>query len=124
MKYRAKGTIEAVQLNDPLEVANWFARVLPEWGFFHVNNREYLVMRPDRSLPSEYLLDGRWMILSEGDTKPFVISDEFFRLRFEPVPSPFAIGGYIQKPTSPWVVKDGRVFLKEDVKVAELLKEL
>ena len=124
MKYRAKGTIEAVQLKDPLEVANWFAKVLPEWGFFHVNNREYLVMRPDRSLPSEYILDGRWVILSEGDTKPLVISEGLFQSRFEPATPPFASGGYVQKPTSPWVVKDGRVFLKEDVKVADSLKGL
>jgi len=122
MKYRAKGTIEAVQLKDPLEVANWFARVLPEWKFININHLEYRVVRPDRSLPSEYLLDGRWMILSEGDTKPFAISDEFFRLRFEPVPSPFATGGYVRGPSRSVVIKDGRVFLKEDVKVAELLK--
>ena len=124
MKYRAKGTIEAVQLNDPLEVANWFARVLPEWGFFHVNNREYLVMRPDRVLPSEYLLDGRWMILSEGDTKPFAISDEFFRLRFEPVPSPFAIGGIVHNPFGPFQKVDRDAVPKETIKIVDRLKEL
>jgi len=122
MKYRAKETIEAVQLKDPLEVANWFARVLPEWRFFNVNDLEYRVVLPDRSLPTGYVLDGRWMILSEGDTKPFVISDEFFRLRFEPVPSPFASGGYVGGPSRSVAIKDGCVALKKEVSAAELLK--
>ena len=124
MKYRAKGTIEAVQLNDPLEVANWFARVLPEWKFININHLEYRVVRPDRVLPSEYLLDGRWMILSEGDTKPFAISDEFFRLRFEPVPSPFATGGFVSNPFGPFQKVARDAIPKETIKIVDRLKEL
>ena len=124
MKYRAKGTFEAIQLKDPLEVANWVKRNVPEWHLKALNEDRIWFRLEGNPRDMEYGLDGRWMLIGDEGVWPSVVGNELFQAGYELFKPAYSVGGYVRKPTSPWVVKDGRVFLKEGVKVADLLKEL
>jgi len=124
MKYRAKGTFEAIQLKDPLEVANWFARVLPGWTLVELTEHRIAVDKIDPVVHAVHYFDGDWLVLSEGSDFPAVMRNDWFQDHYEPVTPAFASGGYVNGPGSSWVVKDGFVALKKEVSAAELLKGL
>ena len=98
---------------------------VPKWHRKALNEDRIWFRLEGNPRDMEYGLDGRWMLIGDGGAvRPSVVSNELFQAGYEPCKPAYSVGGYVQNPTSPWVIKDGRVFLKEDVKVADLLKEL
>ena len=123
MKYRAKGTVEAVKLESPDEVIRWVHQNLTGWTFSRIIGG-WIQFGDELGVEWVWKLVGAYLVKEPNESLPTVMGAQEFEKRYEPCKPAYSVGGYIQKPTSPWVVKDGRVFLKEDVKVADLLKEL
>jgi len=123
MKYRAKGTIEAVQLNDPLEVANWVKQNVPEWRLKALNEDRVWFKIEGNPHATYYRMDGRWMLIGDGGVgRPSVVSNNLFQAWYELCNPAYSVGGYVNGPSSSWVVKDGCVALKKEVSAAELLE--
>ena len=102
MKYGAKGTIEAVQLNDPLEVANWVKQNVPEWRLKALNEDRVWFKIEGNPHATYYRMDGRWMLIGDGGVgRPSVVSNELFQAWYEPVTKSYASGGYIFTQAAP-----------------------
>ena len=101
MKYRAKGTFEAVQLKDPLEVANWVKQNVPKWRLKALNEDRIWFRLEGNPRDMEYGLDGRWMLIGDGGVWPSVVSNDLFQAGYEPATRSYASGGYIFTQAAP-----------------------
>ena len=99
MKYRAKETIEAVQLKDPLEVANWVEQNVPEWRLKALNEDRVWFTIGGNPHAAYYKLDGRWMLIGGGGAvRPSVVSNELFQAWYEPYKPAYSVGGIYRSP--------------------------
>ena len=124
MKYRAKGTVEAVQRRDPLEVANWFAGVLPGWNLVELTNRYIAVDKIDPVVHAAHYFDGDWLVLSEGSDFPAVMRNDWCQDHYEPTTFHFSTGGLVSNPFGPFQKVAREAIPKETLESIDKLRKM
>ena len=124
MKYRAKGTFEAIQLKDPLEVANWFARVLPGWNLVELTEHRIAVDKIDPVVHAVHYFDGDRLVLREGSDFPAVMRNDWFQDHYEPTTFHFSTGGIVRNPFGPFQRVGRDAIPKETLESIDKLRKM
>ena len=100
MKYRAKGTVEAVKLESPDEVIRWVHQNLTGWTFSRILGA-WIQFGDESGVEWVWKLVGAYLVKEPNESLPTVMGAQEFETWYEPVTKSYASGGYIFTQAEP-----------------------